>query len=126
MTIPLISNSRRSIGNLSSDGIGIPSLDVPSLNVNRYAERLKLVPVGPVAPVAPSIPSIPSKPLGITKSKVWLGLPVLSVTIASVPASPVVVVPIDIVSAVPSSPVGPVGPVAPINPIAPVAPVGQG
>ena len=40
-----------------------------------------------------------------------------SVTNASVPASPVVVVPIARVSAVPSTPVGPVGPVAPVGPV---------
>jgi len=41
------------------------------------------------------------------------------VTIAEVPAAPVVVVPTTIVAAVPVAPVGPCGPVAPVAPVSP-------
>jgi hypothetical protein len=50
-----------------------------------------------------------------------LDVPAL-VTLALVPAAPVVVVPAAIVAAVPVSPLSPFAPVAPVAPVEPVAP----
>ena len=82
-------------------------------------------PVAPVSPAGPVAPVAPVAPCGMTKSKVAAcGVP-LFVTAASVPGSPVVIVPTSTVAAVPAAPVGPVGPVTPVAPVAPSAPVGQ-
>ena len=52
----------------------------------------------------------------------WLFPSLVSVTIASVPASPVVVTPTVIVSAIPSCPAGPLSPFSPLSPLGPVGP----
>lgn len=62
---------------------------------------------------------VPGSPAGITKLRIAaVSVPTL-VTLASVPGSPVVVVPTVILAASPSAPAGPVAPVAPAGPVSP-------
>ena len=61
-------------------------------------------------------------PCGIVKSNTAASAVPELLTIAAVPASPVVVVPTVNVAAIPVGPVGPVGPVAPVAPVGPVGP----
>ena len=63
----VISNSLRSIGSGELVLTGIPSCEVPSLNVTKYAEREFLEPLGPVGPVIPGRPLGPLGPVGPTQ-----------------------------------------------------------
>jgi hypothetical protein len=67
---------------------------------------------GPAAPVAPVSPV---SPLGIVKLNTAALVVPLFVTLAFVPAEPVVVVPTVTVAAVPVAPVAPVAPVTPVG-----------
>ena len=77
-----------------------------------------------MAPIAPAGPCGPVAPRGMVKSSTWSGLPDTSITAASVPGSPVLVLRTVMVSAVPASPVAPVGPVGPTSPGWPCGPWG--
>lgn len=66
----------------------------------------------------------PASPRGIVKFKItFSGVPPC-VTKASVPGSPVVVVPTVTVGVVPSAPAAPSGPAGPVSPVGPVGPIG--